>query len=137
MHMKRFLLLTGIWLLFFSCQKIKDKVGEDLIVRAITDGVWRITKYTKGGVDLTADYTDYRFQFRTDYTVEAINNGSTETRGNWQPDVATKIVSITFDNTLPLLMRLSGAWQITRNSWTFVEASQTVNGEVLTLRIDK
>jgi hypothetical protein len=135
--MKHFLLLAGLFVFLISCQKIKEQIGQDMIVRAITDGVWRITSYTQGGVDRTADFAAYRFQFRTNYTVDAIHNGATETTGTWQPDVPTKVVTISFPNVPPLLPLLNGAWQITRNSWTFVEAAQTVNGEVVTLRIDK
>jgi hypothetical protein len=135
--MKRFLLLAGFAVFLLGCQKIKEQIQEDLIVRAITDGEWRITNYTKGGTDMTADYTAYRFQFFMSYTVDAINNGTIEKKGTWQADVPARTVGVSFTNTSPLLLQLNGNWRITRNSWTFVEATQMVNGETLTLRIDK
>ena len=135
--MKRIFLLAGVVVFLVGCQKLKEQIQEDLIIRAITDGVWRITSLTKGGTDQTADYTNYRFQFYMSYTLDAINNGTVEKKGNWQADVPARTVSISFANTSPLLMLLNGSWQITRNSWTFVEATQTVNGEIMTLRIDK
>lgn len=135
--MKNFLLLALFSICLLSCRKIKEQIQEDLIIKAITDGVWRITKYNKGGTDMTADFASYRFQFYMNYTVEAINSGTIETRGTWQPNVPTRIVTITFSNAPPLLNLLNGPWQITRNSLTFAEATQTINGEVLTLRIDK
>lgn len=136
--MKRFLLLASFSVFLFSCRKIKDQIQEDLIVKAITDGVWRITNYTKGGINMTSEFAAYRFQFYMNSTVDAINNGTFETKGTWQADVTAKTVTANFTTTSSSqLMLLNGAWKITRNSWTFVEANQTINGEVFTLRIDK
>jgi hypothetical protein len=128
-----FTLLIGI----FSCQKAKDQIQKDLIVKAITDGVWRVTSFVKAGADKTAEFAPYTFQFHTNLTVDAINNGSTEKTGTWQADPNAKTVAASFTNASTQLMMLNGTWQITKNSWTFVEATQTVNGEVLKLRIDK
>ena len=114
-----FTLLIGI----FGCQKAKDQIQKDLIVKA--------------GADKTAEFAPYTFQFHTNLTVDAINNGSTEKTGTWQADPNAKTVAASFTNASTQLMMLNGTWQITKNSWTFVEATQTVNGEVLKLRIDK
>lgn len=135
--MKHIILLVSFAIFLFSCRKLKDKIQEDLIVKAITDGVWRVTNYTKGGTNLTADFASYRFQFYMNSTVDAINNGTIDKKGTWQADVNARTVTANFTNTtLPLLL-LNGTWKITRNNWTFVEATQTVNGEVANLRIDK
>ena len=32
---------------------------------------------------------------------------------------------------------INGTWNITKNSWTYVEASQTNGSEIKTLRLDK
>lgn len=135
--MKRIFLLTGFVVFLWGCQKVKEQVQEDLIVRAITDGVWRVTNYEKGGNNLTADFAAYRYQFNMDFSVDAINNGTLEKKGTWQADVNARTVTANFTNASPQLMLLNGTWQITRNSWTFVEATQTINGEIRLLRIDK
>lgn len=135
--MKHMLLLASFAAFLFSCQKIKDQIQEDLIVKAITDGVWRVTNYTKGGSNLTADFAAYRFQFYMNSTVEAITNGTIDKKGTWQADVNARTVTANFTNTTSPLLLLNGTWKITRNSWTFVEATQTVNGEIANLRIDK
>ena len=135
--MKRIFLLTGLVVFLWGCQKIKEQIQEDLIVRAITDGVWRVTNYVKGSDNLTANFAAYRYQFYMDFTVDAINNGALEKKGNWQADVNARTVTANFTNASPTVMLLNGTWQITRNSWTYVEATQTVNGETLLLRIDK
>lgn len=135
--MKRILLLAGLAIWLAGCQKIKDQVQEDLIVKAITDGVWRVTNFKKGDTDLTADFAPYRFQFYMSFTVDALNNGSVEKKGTWQADANARTVAANFTNATAPLVLLNGTWLVTRNSWTYVEATQTVNGEMLTLRIDK
>lgn len=135
-NMKLFLSLFSL-LLLAGCQKTKEKIQEDIVIKAMTDGQWRITSFTRAGVDKTAEYAAYLFQFRANNTVEAINNGTTEKTGTWQADAIARTISSAFANAADPLMRLNGTWKITNNGWTFVEANQTVNAEVLTLRLDK
>jgi hypothetical protein len=120
-----------------GCQKLKEKVQEDIVIKAMTDGQWRMTNFTKGGADATAEFAPYLFQFRANNTVEALNNGTVEKSGTWSADPAARTISSQFSNASTALMLLNGTWNITSNSWTFVEANQMVNGQVLTLRLDK
>jgi len=110
---------------------------EDVVIKAMTDGQWRMTKFTRAGTDITADFAPYLFQFRANNTVEAINNGNTEKTGTWSADPTARTISSSFSNAAATLMLLNGTWQMTSNGWTHVEATQTVNSEVLTLRLDK
>lgn len=124
-------------LLLAGCEKIKENIQEDMVIKAMTDGQWRVSNFTKGTVDKTADFSPYRFQFRSNNTVEAINNGNKEKSGTWEADPNNRTITSNFSNATAPVVLLNGTWKITNNSWTFVEASQTVNGEVLKLRIDK
>jgi hypothetical protein len=135
--MKLLLLLVSLSVMFLNCNKLKEQVQENIVIRAMTEGQWRITKFTKAGADKTTDYAPYLFQFHANNKVDAINNGTTEKTGTWQADPNAKTISSSFLNASVLLTQLNGTWQITRNSWTYVEATQTVNGEKLTLRLDK
>ncbi len=135
--MKFVLNLLSLAVLCFGCAKTAENIQEDIVIKAMTDGQWRITNFTKAGTDRTADFAPYRFQFRSNNTVEAINNGTVEKTGNWQADPLAKTISSSFTNAAAPLMLLNGTWTITKNSWTFVEATQTLNGEILTLRLDK
>jgi len=135
--MKLSIIALSALLLTVSCNKAVEKVQENIVIKAMTDGQWRITKLTKASDDLTPGYAPYRFQFYANNTVDAINNGTTEKKGNWTADANARTISSTFSGAGPLLMQLNGTWQITNNSWTYVEATQTVNGEVLKLRLDK
>ena len=131
--------LIALFCLFLleSCEKIKENVQEDMVMKAMTDGQWRVSNFTKGSDNKTADFSPYRFQFRSNKTVEAINNGTKEKTGNWEADPNNRTITSNFSNATPVVMLLNGTWKITNNSWTFVEASQTINGEIYTLRLDK
>lgn len=128
--------MSFAWLIT-GCAKTVEQVQENLVIKAITDGQWHLTNFTKGNTNMTADFSPYRFQFRTNNTVEAINNGSTEKTGTWSTDASARTISSSFGNAATPLSLLNGTWKITDNSWTFVEASQMVNSETMTLRLEK
>ena len=77
------------------------------------------------------------FQFKTDHTVDAINNGTVEKTGFWNADATSQTITSNFTNAVDPLALLNGTWTITNNSWTWVEAKLTVNGELCNLRLDK
>lgn len=127
------MLMTGL----AGCKKFVESVHEDLVVKAMTEGQWRVTNFKVGSNDVTPGFSPYTFQFRQDKTVEAINNSAIESRGTWNGNAEKKTIASHFNNASVTLMLLNGTWQITNNSWTFVEATQTVNNEVRTLRLEK
>lgn len=122
-------------ILLAGCKK--EKQAENLVVQAMVNGQWKVTKFTKGGTDKTSDFASYKFQFQTNFTVDAINNGSLEKTGSWNADASSQTITSNFSNATNPLALLNGTWKITNNSWTWVEASQTVNGELMNLRLDK
>lgn len=131
-------LLSLILLVFvLSCEKKKEEVQEELVILAMTNGQWKVTNYMMGSMNRTSDFAPYLFQFKSNNTVDALNNGSVEKSGTWQGDPNTKTISSQFTNANPPLMLLNGTWQITRNSWTYVEARQSLNGTEHSLRLDK
>lgn len=135
--MKNILFLFILCVCLSSCKKIVESVQEDLVVKAMTDGQWRVTKFTRDNTDVTTDFSAYKFQFRSNNTVEAINNGSSETTGTWSANASARTIASSFSSANATVSLLNGTWTITNNSWTFVEATQTVNSEVRTLRLDK
>ena len=126
-----------LFCLLAGCNKIIENAQEDLVVKAMTDGQWRVTQFSKGSMDVTSDFSPYTFQFHTNKTVEAIKGGNVESKGVWNGNATDRTIASTFSNAAPTVMLLNGTWQITKNSWTYVEATQTVNNEVRTLRLDK
>lgn len=123
-------LMTG------SCKKAIQNAQEDLVIKAMTDGQWKVTSFTLNGNNITADFTNYRFKYYSDKTVDAINNGSLEKKGNWDGDATSMTTSANFTSPVYPLNLINGSWKITRNSWTYVEAYQ--NGtDSKTMRLDK
>ena len=115
----------------------KEKKAENLIIQAMVNGQWQVTNFNKGGTDATNSFASYRFQFKTNFTVDAINSGMVEKTGSWNADASAQTITSNFSNASNPLAFLNGTWKITNNSWTWVEASQTVNGELMNLRLDK
>lgn len=124
-------------IVLLSCQKFKETIQEDLAIKAMTDGQWRVTKFSQVSVDKSLDFAGYLFQFHANNTVDAIANGVTEKTGNWQADPVNRTITSTFTNAPPTLLLLNGTWNITKNGWNHVEANQTVNGNIYQLRLDK
>lgn len=108
-----------------------------MVVQAMVNGQWKVTNFNKGGTDITTSFAVYKFQFKTDLTVDAINNGNIEKTGSWNADANAQSITSNFTNAVNPLALLNGTWAITNNSWTWVEAKQTLNGELLSLRLDK
>ncbi len=124
------LLLTG-------CKKTVEKIKEDLVVKAMTDGQWKVTSFTVNGTAITADFASYRFKYYSNKTVDALNNSVVEKTGTWDGDATNMTTWAQFNGAIHPLMLINGTWHIDRNSWIFVEASQTSGGDTKTMRLDK
>jgi hypothetical protein len=120
-----------------GCKKTIEQVQEDLVIKAMTDGQWKITSFVYNGSDITGDFTNYRFKYYSNKTVDAIKNGTVEKTGNWDGNATTMTTWANFNAASYPLTLINGNWQITRNSWTYVEANQTVGSETKTMRLDK
>jgi len=135
--MNRLLLPVILVLLLASCKKAKEKIAEDLIVKAMTDGQWKVTKFVDNSTDITSDYSTYVFQFHSNNTVDAIKNSVPEITGNWDGNASNLTITSTFSGANYPIDLLNGTWAITNNSWTFVEAKKAVGSDTKTLRLDK
>ena len=135
--MKRLITLFVIVLAFGSCKKAAEKIGEDLVTKAMTDGQWKITKFTQNGTDITSSFSTYKFQYYSNKTVDAINNGVTERTGSWDGNATAMTTWANFPGSTNPIALINGTWNITKNSWTYVEATQTNGSETKTLRLDK
>lgn len=131
------LYLSLLVAILFSCKKTTEEVQQNIIVQAMVSGQWKISSYIKGSTNITSDFTNYKFQFKENQTVDAIYNGIVEETGTWNGDVATKTISSNFSNASYPLDMLNGTWLLTDYSYTSEIAKQTVNGETRTLRLDK
>ncbi|MEO6612366.1 MAG: hypothetical protein ABIT05_06495 [Chitinophagaceae bacterium] len=135
--MKQLLLFIGGILFLSGCTKTKEQIAEDLVVKAMTDGQWHITNFVNNGTNITADFTNYKFQYYSNRTVDAINNGSVEKTGTWNGDATAMTTYANFVSPAYPLNLINGTWHIDRNSWTFVEATQTVGTEIRVMKLEK
>ena len=130
-------ILIATMLLVSSCSKTVEEKKQDLVIQAMTDGQWGITSFTLNGANITADFAAYRFKYYENKTVDAIKNGTVEKTGQWDGDASTMTTWANFSGAVYPLDLINGSWHIDRNSWTYVEASQTSNGNTKTMRLDK
>ena len=133
----RIFLLLLITTSLFSCKKKVEDIKEDLVIKAMTDGKWKVSNFTVNGSSVSADFTNYRFKYYSDKTVDAINNTVTEKTGTWDGDAATMTTSASFTGAVYPLSLINGNWHIERNSWTFVEATQVSGSDTKFMRLDK
>ncbi len=136
--MKRiaFLLVTTM-LLASACSKTVEDKKQDLVIQAMTDGQWGVTSFTLNGTNITADFATYKFKYYENKTVDAIKSGTVEKTGQWDGDASTMTTWANFSGAVYPLDLINGSWHIDRNSWTYVEASQTNGGNTKTMRLDK
>jgi hypothetical protein len=132
--MKTFLTLL-LCVAFASCSK--EQIQTNAVISAMTNGQWKVVNFMNGNTNMTSDFSVYKFQFKTNLSVDAINNNTVEKTGTWNADANARTITSNFTNASNPLMLLNGTWKITNNSWNFVEASQTVNNELRTLRLEK
>lgn len=135
--MKRVIIAFCLVIVATGCKKTIDKLKENAVINAMTDGQWVITKFVNNGTVITSDFTAYKFQYYSNYTVDAIKSGVVEKTGTWNGDANTLTITADFPNAGAPLTLINGSWHIDNNSWTFVEATLRVNNEVRTLRLEK
>lgn len=135
--MKKLFLILFAAVCITGCKKTKEDIQMDLVVMAMTDGQWAITSFTQNGNNITADFSAYKFKYYSNKTVDAIKNGTKEITGNWDGNASAMTTSASFTGASYPINLINGSWHIDRNSWTYVEASQTVGTETKTMRLDK
>lgn len=135
--MKQLSFLLVLGLVICSCKKTIENVQEDLVIKAMTDGQWAVTNFVHNGNNITADFSTYKFKYYSNKTVDAIKSGTVEKTGNWDGNASAKTTWASFSSAVHPLILINGTWNITRNSWTYVEATQNAGGETKTMRLDK
>ena len=124
-------------ILLSACKKTIQNQQEDLVIKAMTDGKWAVAIFTLNGTTITPDFVNYRFKYYSNKTVDAINNGTVEKTGTWDGNSSTMTTSANFTSAIYPLNLINGSWHIDRNSWTYVEASQTIGSDVKTMKLVK
>jgi hypothetical protein len=135
--MKKITLSFALIIFFAGCKKKVENAQQDLVILAMTDGQWGVTSFTQNGTNITADFASYKFKYYSNKTVDAIKSGIVEKTGTWDGDATTMTTSANFISPPYPLNLINGSWHIDRNSWTYVEATQTSGTDTKTMRLDK
>lgn len=135
--MKKTAIILILSLFSFSCKKAKEENKQDLVILAMTDGYWAVTNFTLNSTNITSDFSAYKFKYYSNKTVDALKNGATEKTGIWDGDASTMTTWASFSAPPYPLDLINGSWKITRNSWTYVEATQTAGSDSKFMRLDK
>lgn len=135
--MQRLFLFLLTALLATSCKDAIENAKEDAVIKAMTEGQWKVSNYQKGNMDATSSFTGYLFQFHKDQRVDALKNSAVEKTGTWLGDGVNFTIQASFSNVAEPLILLNGTWQIKKTTWTSVDAIQSINGEQRVLRLDK
>jgi len=135
--MRKVSIIVIFCLLLSGCKKSIDKLKENAVISAMTEGQWVIKSFVKNGTIITSDFDGYKFQFYSNNTVDAFKNNIVEKNGTWNGDVTTMTIAANFPNVLLPLSQINGNWHIDDNSWTFVVASQNSGTETKTMRLEK
>ncbi len=136
--MQKLFLAACLITLFAGCKKAIEHAQENALNHIIVDGRWKVSSFIKGAGDITGNFALYEFQFHDNNKVDAYKNGSIEQTGYWQGDISSKSITSEFPSTAKYpLGELNGVWRVTDSGLTFVKATETINGEVRMLRLDK
>lgn len=135
------LLFTTILLLGSGCKKTVQAVAEDLMIKLITDNIWRVSSFKNGAADVTAEFADYEFKFNKDLSVNAVKAGVVMNTGTWKGSETSQTITSTFPpSTNQPIELLTGVWKVTKtaiNPVTYVTSNRTEGGVTLVMRLDK
>jgi hypothetical protein len=130
-----FLLLT-FSLVFSSCKKYVQQQEQDAAISLITNGTWMVQQYLQSGSNITASFSGYVFQFKSDGTVVGTLGGTSVT-GTWAADINNRTITSNFPAGSGILDDLDGVWKITDSSVSYVVANTSVGTGVNNLRLQK
>lgn len=116
------LLLLGFSTL--SCKKAIEEKKQDLVMKAITDGIWVVEQYFEGTNNISNDFLNYDFKFNTDGSVTGTKAGNTTT-GTWAGNISNYSITSNFPAAADPVLKLNGIWKLTDSYWDYVEAEMT------------
>ncbi len=122
-----------------GCKKAIEAAQEQVVVNAITDGVWYISKFTEGGTDITASFAGWEFIFYSNGTSVGNKTGNATVTGTWSGNASTLSFVTAYTNTPPApLPKTAGTWLVTRAvSTTKGSYARTESGVVYEMEMTK
>lgn len=135
--MKRILVLVLLMSTLTGCKKTIENIKQNLVVKVMTDGEWKISSFTEDGAQLGADYSDYAFKFNENETMEARKSGTLQSSGTWHGDANALTISTLFNGVENPLLRTNGTWKIDNTTETTVNATQVGGNASRTMKLIK
>lgn len=129
-------LTIGLLLPSMSCKKVKEEVAVRLLTDIMVNGRWLVDAYTVDGIDESAGFDGYEFQFTKDNKVYAIN-GSAQTDGTWTASVLERTIESSFPVTTEPLIKLNEKFKVTNSTSNMVEANPVNNSKNIYLKLVK
>lgn len=136
--MKKLLPVIVLWVAFssVSCKKLIEKKQYDVIIDAMTNGVWYVEQYLEGTTNITGDFLNYEFQFYENKTVTGTKDAAV-TPGTWEGNVTDYTITASFPGAGDPVQKLNGVWALKDTYWDYVEAEQMIGGVKMTLHLRK
>lgn len=120
-----------------GCKKIKEDIGKQFIINAMTGGRWVVDKYTENDTDdLTDIFTGYEFQFMADGKVYSYYNAETKT-GVWEGNTSDLTITSNFAGAADPLKKLNDVWKISNNTTKSVEGRPFNSSRIAFLKLVK
>ncbi|MEO6930031.1 MAG: hypothetical protein ABI151_00305 [Chitinophagaceae bacterium] len=120
-----------------ACKKAIRDQKEKYVLGVMTTGRWFLDYYAVNGVDSTADFKAYEFQFYDDSRIEAISTSGSQ-GGTWSGNPSTLTMTIQFQPSQdPNLTRISYPWLFTESHIGLVFAETTTTFGKIVIRLKK
>jgi hypothetical protein len=131
------LIVVGCNLLFsVSCKKAIGNVQRDILIDAITNGIWIVEQYFEGASNISSEFLYYEFRFYDNGTVTSTKS-SNITNGTWAGDIANFSITTQFPAATDTLKKLNGVWRIKDSYWDYVKAEMTTPAGINVLYLRK
>lgn len=112
-----------------SCDKAVENKQKDLLIEAMTNGVWLVDFYSENNIDITSYFDGYEFQFVENGVVMATKNYAM-THGTWTGDFETQMITSDFPGATDPLAKLNGSWKIVDSHLDYVKSERiTTSGK--------
>ena len=118
-----------------GCKKAVTDNARRVLLDLMTNGRWIVQTLTESGVDLSGEYATWEFQFYENGTVDGLN-GTQKVTGTWAVDEVKLTIQSNFPAGSPTaLIRLSETWNITKTTFTYVEAKPSNTSRTAYLKL--
>lgn len=125
------ILVTGA----IGCKKAAVESARRVLLDLMTNGRWIVQTFTESGVDLSGEYTSWEFQFYENGTVDGLN-GTQKVTGTWAVDEVKLTIQSNFPaGSPPALVRLSEIWNLTKTTFSYVEAKPSNTARTAYLKL--